>query len=317
MKMGFLKLGVLLLSFLWLGMGLDAMAKEPPIGMLTQAKGDVKYSKNGKKWKKVRRNKFLFAGYQIKTGGNGSGKFINQTTSLARTIGPNSVVDVSRQGLSKQSGTLSEPTQASGNLSSSLTARFKKAQRYTTVRRSVHKKKKLKLRTAKSITLSTKHPDLVWSNMGREYTYQLIVDGQTYNIPSTNNKVVRFPLPTLSPGSHKYQVNVMKQSSAVYTPRKASTIKWLSDTDQAKIANGLQQVENSAPGDDFLKANYLDENGMTVVAMDVYTKYFDENPDDTDMYPMLIKAYHDLKLLDLKKASALKLQDMIKAEEES
>ena len=39
--------------------------KKVPVVMVMQAKGDVTYSKNTKKWKKVRKNKFLFAGFNI------------------------------------------------------------------------------------------------------------------------------------------------------------------------------------------------------------------------------------------------------------
>ena len=37
-----------------------AKAKKTPVAMIMQAKGDVTYTKNSKKWKKVRKNKFLF-----------------------------------------------------------------------------------------------------------------------------------------------------------------------------------------------------------------------------------------------------------------
>ena len=31
-----------------------------PLGMLVEIKGKIEYSKNGKRWKKVRRNKFVY-----------------------------------------------------------------------------------------------------------------------------------------------------------------------------------------------------------------------------------------------------------------
>lgn len=317
MKKRFLKIGMVLLSFVWLNIGVDALAKEPPVSMLTQIKGDIQYSKNGKKWKKVRRNKFLFAGYHIKTGADGSGKFVNQASNMTRKVGPNSLIDITKEGAQKVSGTLSDAKQASGNLSSSLSSRFKKAQRYTTVRRSVEKKRSLKLYTVKKIKLSSTYPNMVWANQGSEYTYQLIIDGTVHNVGASNNDMVRFKVAPLSPGKHTYQVNVMKDGDTVYKPRKTQTITWLSDSEQAKIDDELKAIEQSSNGDNFLKANYLDEQGLSVAAMDVYRDYFKANPDDLDMFPMLIKAYHDLKLPKLKKAGALQLQEMMKAEDES
>ena len=35
-------------------------AKKVPVGMLVEIKGNIEYSKKGKRWKKVRRNKFVY-----------------------------------------------------------------------------------------------------------------------------------------------------------------------------------------------------------------------------------------------------------------
>jgi hypothetical protein len=39
---------------------------------------------------------------------------------------------------------------------------------------------------------------------------------------------------------------------------------------------------------------------MYIAAMDTYREYFNENPDDNDMRPLLIQSYQDLKLSDLR-----------------
>ena len=316
MKTRWLQFGVLLISLLWLGAVQEVYAGGPPVAMLTQTKGDVEVSKNGKKWRKVRRNKFLFAGYQIKTGPDGSGKLVNQATNLTREIGGNSLVEITASDAKAISGALSEAKQDSGNLVSGLGQRFAKAQRYTTVRRSVEKKKTLKLSTIREITLSATYPDMVWSGVGKEYSYRITIDGKAHNVASVDGDMVRFTVPTLSPGTHKYSVEVVKDGKTAYKPKKSGVIVWLSSKAEGKIAADLAKIEQSSPGDSLLQAIFLDEKGMTVSAMDLYTKYFETNGDDTDMYPMLIKAYHDLKLVDKKKAGALKLQDMLKDEEE-
>ena len=310
-----MKLGVLLLSFLWIGIIHSAYAGGPPVAMLTQTKGDVQVSKDGKKWKAVDRNKFLFAGYQIKTGADGSGKLVNQTTNLTREIGAGSLVEVTADDAKAISGMLSEAAQDSGGLVSGLGQRFAKAQRYTTVRRSVEKKKVLKLDTVKEITLSASYPDLVWSGIGEEYAYRLTIGDKSYDVAATSGDVVRFTVPALTPGTHEYRVEVLKGSETAYAPKKAGKITWLSKDEETGIVDALAKIEASSPGDSLYKAMFLDEKGMSVSAMDLYTKYFDANADDTDMYPMLIKAYHDLELEKMKKAGALKLQDMLKQEE--
>lgn len=316
MKTRLVQFGLLLVAFVWVGIAQDAYAGGPPVAMLTQTSGDVQVSKNGKKWKQVRRNKFLFTGYQVRTGPDGSGKLVNQATNMTRSIGPSALVEITADDARAVSGTLSAATQDSGSLVSGLGQRFAKAQRYTTVRRSVEKKKKLKLDTVTKITLSATYPDLVWSGLGEEYSYRLTIGGTSYDVAATSGHMVRFTVPVLSPGKHKYQVEVLEDGETAYKPKKSGTITWLSSAEEASVAAMLAQIEASSPGDSLLQAISLDERGLTVSAMDLYTRYFDANADDTDMYPMLIKAYHDLKLAEMKKAGALKLQDMIKQEGE-
>ncbi|MEO5339566.1 MAG: hypothetical protein H7837_03465 [Magnetococcus sp. MYC-9] len=308
------KLGLLLVPSLWLGLSVQAWAGGPPVAMLTQAQGDVQVSKDGKEWKKVDRNKFLFAGYQIKTGSDGTGKLVNQTTNLTQEIAAGSLVEITETDAKAVSGKLSEGAQDSGNLVSGIGQRFDKAQRYTTVRRSVEKKSTdVKLDTIGEITLSATYPDLVWSGMGKEYSYRLVIDGKSHEVPATEADLVRFTVPALTPGEHEYRVDVVKGSEPVYEPKKTGKIKWLSKDEEGKIAAGLAQIEKTAPGDNFFKASFLEDKGIAVTAMDLYRKHFDTYTDDTDMYPMLIKAYHDLKLEKMKKDGALKLQDMLKA----
>ncbi|MBF0095801.1 MAG: hypothetical protein HQM04_01875 [Magnetococcales bacterium] len=314
MKTRLFKLGMLLVPSLCLGLSLDAFAAGTPVSMLTQVQGDVQVSKDGKEWKKVDRNKFLFAGYQVKTGADGVGKLVNQTTNLTQEVAANSVVEITEADVKALSGKISAPAQDSGNLVDGIGQRFDKAQRYTTVRRSVEKKAtEVKLDTVSEITLSAAYPDLVWSGMGKEYSYRLVIDGKNHDIAATDNEIIRFTVPALSAGEHDYRVDVMQGSNAVYEPKKSGKIKWLSKDEEKQIADGLAKIEKTSPGDTFFKAYFLDDKGLTVSALDLYRKYFESNADDVDMYPMLIKAYNDLKLEKQKKESALKLQDMRKA----
>lgn len=314
MKNRLLKLSVLLVPSLFLGLSMSAFAGGPPVAMLTQTQGDVQVSKDGKEWKTVDRNKFLFAGYQVKTGANGTGKLVNQTTNLTQEIAVGSLVEITETDAKAVSGQLSAATQDSGSLTSGIGQRFEKAQRYTTVRRSVEKKAtEVKLDTIPEITLSATYPDLVWASMGKEYGYRLVIDGKSYDVAATDNDAVRFSVPALTPGEHAYQVDVMKGSESIYAPKKTGKIKWLSPEEDAQIKAGLAQIDKTSPNDSFTKAMFLEDKGIAVSAMDLYRKYFESNADDVDLYPMLIKAYHDLKLEKAKKEGALKLQDMLKA----
>ncbi|MBF0622227.1 MAG: hypothetical protein HQL54_09915 [Magnetococcales bacterium] len=293
----------------------SVIAKEPPVLMLMQVKGTIEYSKNGTKWKKVRRNKFLFSGYQLRSGADGSGTLVNQSTSMSRQLGANTVIKVAPEGAQLVSGDLGEPAKADSSLVSNLNNRFSKAQRYTTVRRSVNKKGSIKLSTAKQITLSNTYPELVWQNVGEEYSYRLTIDGdQTFTIDSGSNDIIRFKLSGLSSGEHDYRVEVIKGEEVIYAPRKDATLTWLSSDEEAKLLASVKAVKDVAPGDDFLMAAHMEEKGLAVAAMDLYRKYFDENPDDLDMRPLLIKAYHDLKLSTLKKQEAIRYNEMLNAE---
>ena len=73
----------LIVSFLFISalMLQPALAKKIPLGMLVEIKGKIEYSKNGKRWKKVRRNKFVYKDYLVKVSANSSVKYMNQETS--------------------------------------------------------------------------------------------------------------------------------------------------------------------------------------------------------------------------------------------
>ena len=70
----------------------DLSAKRQPAGMLVDVSGSVEYSKKGKKWRKVRRNKFVYDKYLVRVGDGGSVKFLNQETNETTTLNPGSEV---------------------------------------------------------------------------------------------------------------------------------------------------------------------------------------------------------------------------------
>ena len=71
--------------------------------------------------------------------------------------------------------------------------------------------------------------------------------------------------------------------------------------DQERVVLGeLEKV-----GDDvILGANVLEQKGLIVAMMDIFRKHFAENPDDNGLRPLLIQAYQDLKLSNLREREA-------------
>jgi len=290
-----------LIAFILLSVSNAAAGREPPVAKLVQVSGEVEYSRNGNAWRPVLRTKYLFSGYQIKTGANGGGKLINQTSGMAQSLGPNSQIVITDTDVSLVSGSLSKPEQESSSIFQGLSNKFAKAQRYTTVRRSVTTKDEQacdnKVRTIRKVTLSASFPDLVWRNACPEFSYRLIIDGQVHDVAAHSNaEMIRYSIAAVSVGEHTYRVEVLDNDGTVYIPRKDSTFIWIDGGQEKKILTEIKGF-----GDDvFLSTNLFESENMYIAAMDTYREYFIENPDDNDMRPLLIQSYQDLKLSDLR-----------------
>jgi len=297
--------GIVLMSLL-MGLNSPSEAREPPVAKLVQVTGSVEFSRNGTSWRPVKRTKYLFAGYQIKTGEDGGSKLINQTTGMTQDLGANSELSVTDTGIALISGSLSEPIEDSSTIFQGLSNKFAKAQRYTTVRRSVIKTDDQvcdsKVRTIRSVAVSSSHPELVWRNACPEYSYRLVIDGdQIHEVAAASNaEMMRFSVEGASEGEHTYRVEVLDIDGTVYIPRNDSKFTWISDDLEAKIMANI-----GVHGDDaFMVTNMLETNEMHIAAMDIYRDYFTENPDDNDMRPLLIQSYQGLKLSNLRKNEA-------------
>jgi len=282
-----------------------AEAKNPPVAKLVQVEGTVEYTRNGTDWRPVRRTKYLFAGYKIKTGEDGSGKVINQGTGQSQDLGANSEIAVNGEAIELISGNLSEPKKESGSIFQSLNNKFATAQRYTTVRRSVTKSEEpacdSKVRTIREVTLSSSYPELVWRNACPEYSYKLVINGEEQEVAAeANSEMIRFAVSDVEPGEHSYRVEVMDKDGTLYKPRKDSKFVWIDGKAEKAIMKDLEAVSD----DVFMQSGLLEEKGLHVAAMDAYREYFEENPDDNDMRPLLIQSYQDLKLTDLRENEA-------------
>jgi len=297
--------------FAWFVSGTVVSAGDPPVAMLMQPAGTVEVSRDGNTWKAVSSNKFLFVGDHLRTGGDGSGKLVDQANNSAQTIGPNTRLEFAPGSVKVVEGKLSGAEQLAGDLGAGLSNRFAEAQRYTTVRRGVQTEAP-KLRVARQVTLSASYPDLVWQNMGKQFTYVLTIDGAKQQIPSSDGEMVRTKVANLTPGSHSFNVAAVDSGKELTdSVDKGGTLVWLSPDEDKALNEAVTQVKSTVASSNFAVASLLDEKGLLVAAMDMYRKHFAENKDDNDMRPLLIRAYYELKLADLKQKEALLYNDLI------
>lgn len=295
---------IVMSSLLCWGGGSFASDDKAPISLLTMVKGTVEYSKDGKKWKQVRRNKLLFEGYTIRTGADGAGQFINQTTGEIREVSNNSEVIIKPEGASPIVGQLSKIDSSDATLLASLEQRFAKAQRYTTVRRAVIKHEDISLQVPREITLSTGYPQLVWENPGKNYHYRLTINDKSYEVPATEEALVTFSVEPMPAGEYAYTVDLLDGDKVVFSTKREATIRWMSEDDWSGLQQRSEALKQRLNGDDFFMATMLEESGLFVPALQHYQRYFTEYPEDNDLRPMYIQLLHTLKLKQMRMAEA-------------
>lgn len=283
----------------------ESFGAAPPVALLIQVDGTVEYSRDGATWKPVTRNKYLFAGDKIRTGADGSGKVVDQVNSTSQGIAAGSQIEVDGTAIKVVSGKLSDEEAVSGDLIAGLGNRFAEAQRYTTVRRGAKKAGDIKLRAPQDVGLSTTYPELAWQSFGKRYSFVLTIDGKSHVVSGVDGEIVRFRVPELSPGRHTFTVSVTEDGKQVAEADREGSVIWLSAAADQAIAASIASIRDIDPKDDFAVANLLDEKGMAVAALDLYRRYFDENKDEHELRPLLIRAYGRLKLDELRQKEAI------------
>lgn len=275
-----------------------------PIGVLSQVKGTIEYTKDGKNWKKVRRTKFLFDGYQVKSGPDSTAKITVKETGDNFELHPNSVIDINSDKLAAKEGSITASA-ASGALMTGLMKKFTKSQSYTTVRRS-HKKKDIKIDAVRELTLSDSYPYMAWNNIGSEYTYQLTVGDKTYDVPATGDLIVRVRVEPFQ-GSQVFKISALKDGNAVVTlePYKSRgklndhVVTWLSGTNKMEMEKTIKDIQEAYGENSFMMGSYFEKQDMWVASMEQYQQYLKENPDEIEMTPYLFRVYKKLKLDDV------------------
>lgn len=274
--------------------------KKDPVAVLSQVTGEVEYNK-GKKWKKVRRNKFLFSGYTIRSGADGKGMLTNKKTGEVFKVGPGMELKVTSKGVKATKGKLVAAKKTS-KLAASLMKKFDKSQKFTTVRRS-HKKSKLKIDGVKDIVVFADYPYMVWENPGKGYSFKLTVGDQTYEVAATDAQVVRTKIKPFE-GTLTYKIDVYKKGKLKLAMKQYKkkgkkmdrTVTWLKGSAKSQIDDSVAALQQEYPDNLFMLGNYYEDQKMFVAAMEQYRQYLADNPDEIEMAPYLFRVYKKLKL---------------------
>jgi len=262
----------------------------PPVALLVNGSGTLAFSKDGNEWTPINRNKFLFSGDYVKTGHDGTCKLLFHDSHYAKYIENNSQAIVKEGNLELLAGNATESNNKAFNLLDNLKRKFAVIHRYTTVQRSQSSTIN-NFFLPESLVISNKYPTLAWESMGDQYSYRLIFQGQSYAIPKSDKKIIRYNLTRFKPGNHNYTVCVMENGKEIF--RKSATMTCLSEQKASLIASqekDIRQISNQG----FLLGYFMDKEGLKVPALDHYLRYFEMGNYDSDVYPFLIKVYDDL-----------------------
>ena len=206
------KIVALLCAFFLLTASPVLAGKKDPVAVLSKAQGTVEYKKQGKKWKKVRKNKFLFNGYTLRSGEMGSGVITNKITGESYKLGPNTELQITRNAVVAKKGELVKNA-ASNQFVASLMKRFDKAQKFTTVRRAATTKKK-GMDSARSIVLTNDYPFIVWENKNSKYEYKVTIGKKKYTIAASSSKMVKLKVEPFT-GTQTYRIDAFKNGKRV------------------------------------------------------------------------------------------------------
>ena len=297
-------------SILLLGLlaPLAAMAAGP-VAKLSQLEGTVEFSRDGEGWEVLSRNKYLFPGHEVRTGADGSAKLSSQASGEIRDLGASTHLRAVEAGIEVLAGSgLGASGDAAGGFWQGVENKFATSQRYTTVRRSVKKAEDLpKIDTARKLVLTAEHPEVVWSNAGPEFSYVLRVGTERFSVaPTSTAEMIRFALPEMAPGEYEYEMLILLDGEEVYAPRRPGKLTWLAGPEADWVHTEVQaRKADPNQNDVFALAEVYEGAGLLVPVMDLYRDFFQTYPEENEMRPLLIKAYHDLKLMDLKEKEAI------------
>jgi len=295
-----MKIKLILLSIICLFVinNQPALAKlPPPAFLLIKAEGTVEYAKSQNKWKRIRRNKFLFDNYQIRTFQNSSCQLIDDRNQKCYLLHENSQIMIRNQKIVSVKGQLSEG-QKPGRFENYWEKKFTKVQEYTAALRT-KMNQNIKL-IIKDIVLSNDFPEIVWENKGQDYAYRLHINDEIYQVSGGEGDIIRYIPKKLPAGKYSYHVDVVDEfGDIICSSDKNRSLVWLSENESQKIVDRIHEIDTHL-NNSFIIANYLEDMGLNVPAMDYYNRYFSNNPDENEMRPYLINIYRKLGLNTLR-----------------
>jgi len=270
-----------------------------PLALLINIEGKVELSKNGQAFKEINtKDRFILDGYHIQTGADGSGTIIFLQQENMCKIEPNSHIEIINGYIKKVNGKFQD-LPSSEKVLEDIDRQYLHAMKYTMSRKSSDKKK-VDVTLPRSLSICKDFPLLVWENCGSEYTYRLTVGSNTYDVPATQDNVVRFTLPELKPGQYKFSVEVLQGGEIVYKPKRTKKLEILADDAIAGLKKAKDTIDKIAKGNLLLLGIQLEGADINASAFDVYDRYFKAHPDDNELRPFFIRACHSLKLKDVK-----------------
>jgi Magnetotaxis protein MtxA, C-terminal domain/Magnetotaxis protein MtxA, Immunoglobulin-like domain len=282
-----------ILSLLLFVAGSVYAGKKDPVAVLFQVKGKVEYSKPGKKWRKARRNKFLFVGYKVRSMEKGTGKILIKSVNKNMILEPNTVIEITANDIKVLEGKVSA-TKSASPLVSGLVKKFSKSQTYTTVRRA-----RAELDAVRSIAVSNEYPYLMWNNHLQGYTYTLTINDDVYEIPPSQEDTVMVKIKPFS-GKTEFKIVASKAGAKDVElkqyKRKNHLISWIGEDQQQELDKIIAGLKQEYGEDTFMLGTYYEENDMWVAAMGQYKKYLADYPEEIEMTPYLFKVYNRLKL---------------------
>jgi hypothetical protein len=286
------------------------IASEEPLVLLIQAKGAVAYSTDGNKWKPIHRNKFLYNDWQVKTEKDATCKLLHLDSNKAEQLEPETEAIIKATGTKLIRGSKSD-LDDTASFTGFLRRKYAKVQKYTSVQRKADSDERIYLNTAVKIKLSPDYPEIVWQNAGPEYGYRLVVGDDIYEIPESGDPLIRFRLKEMEPGEYTYHVQVTYEGEVLYSPEKQNTLIWQSREESLRLRDKIIQIKKLSGDDGYLLGNLLDEEGITVAAMDYYQDYLKENPGANEVRPFLVKVLHELGLSTLEEKEILAYQEKV------
>ncbi|MBF0188576.1 MAG: hypothetical protein HQL50_11700 [Magnetococcales bacterium] len=288
-------------------------ALEGPTLLLTNAKKGVEYDGGNGRWRKVRRNKLMYAGSRIRTSTNGSASIVLKGSGALQRIQPGSEILVEEDGVKLLSGALSEPDTSHGDLLASLNKRFSDAQMFTVTRRSSKDSKAKKLRPANRIVLAATWPTLMWENTTPDTPWMLTINGNTHTLPASNDSVVKTRLEMLQPGTHHYAVAAGSAPSSDRTSHQEMI--WLDADKEAALKKRVTSMESLFADEPYLKGIILEEAGLLTAAFEIYDTYLKQHPDENDVRALLIRTCDALGLTTRKHAESERYNEQVLMEE--